>query len=242
MQTLISKEIIHFNIQNDVINETVLGLEVIENQLTPLTFSNFDIAGIDSSRAYLIYKVIKKLGKEQGQLEHASNPGVSIDTFSQHELNKGSILYHSPKEIGLHTKEFSFTFIVTNDNRSDTFPETPFYIKVSPANDQAPKFKQPILSLNMAQSSSLALPRDFFSVEDPDTAIDNMIFTLEKPANNVTIELRARGQRYFISKDDSITMQEIRDGIIKDLYFQFYYSDLRKFIWWVFETNVDLRY
>ena len=82
----------------------------------------------------------------------------------------------------------------------------------------------------MAQSSSLALPRDFFSVEDPDTAIDNMIFTLEKPANNVTIELRARGQRYFISKDDSITMQEIRDGIIKDLYFQFYYSDLRKFI------------
>jgi hypothetical protein len=130
LHQLLSKEIIHFSIQHDVINETILGLEVIENQFTPLTFSNFDIAGIDSSREYLIYRVIKPLGRNQGQLEHSNNPGVSIDTFSQHDLNKGYILYHSPKEIGIHTKDFSFTFIVTNDNRSDTFPETPFHIKV----------------------------------------------------------------------------------------------------------------
>jgi len=89
LHQLLSKEIIHFSIQHDVINETI-----------------------------------------QGQLEHSNNPGVSIDTFSQHDLNKGYILYHSPKEIGIHTKDFSFTFIVTNDNRSDTFPETPFHIKV----------------------------------------------------------------------------------------------------------------
>ena len=198
-----------------MINETVLGLEVIENQLTPLTFSNFDIAGIDSTREYLIYRVIKKLEKTHGQLEHSSNPGVSIETFSQNDLNKGYVLYHSPKEIGIHPKEFSFTFIVTNDNRSDTFPETPFHIKVSPANDQAPQFKQSLLDLNMAQSGSLVLSREFFSVEDPDTAIDNMVFTIEKTAENVMIELRARGQRYLISKDDSFTMQEIRDGTFR---------------------------
>lgn len=104
---------------------------------------------------------------------------------------------------------------MTNDNRSDTFPETPFHIKVSPANDQAPQFKQPLLDLNMAQSGSLVLSRDFFSVEDPDTAIDNMVFTISKTAENVMIELRARGQRYLISKDDSFTMQEIRDGTFR---------------------------
>ena len=36
-------------------------------------------------------------------------------------------------------------------------------------------FRQAILELNMARSGSLALSREFFSVEDPDTAIDNMV-------------------------------------------------------------------
>ena len=42
-----------------------------------------------------------------------------------------------------------------------------------------------------------------------------MVFTIEKTAENVIIELRARGQRYLISKDDSFTMQEIRDGTFR---------------------------
>ena len=64
-------------------------------------------------------------------------------------------------------------------------------------------------------SGSLALSRDFFSVKDPDTAIDNMVFSIEKTAENVILELRARGQRYLISKDDSFTMQEVRDGTFR---------------------------
>jgi hypothetical protein len=84
---------------------------VIENQITPLTFSNFDIAGIDSNRDYLIYRIIKLLEKNQGHLEHANTPGVAIETFSQHDLNKGLVLYHAPKKIGINPIEFSFTFI-----------------------------------------------------------------------------------------------------------------------------------
>ncbi|CAF0709358.1 unnamed protein product [Brachionus calyciflorus] len=212
---VISKEIIHFSIQNEVINDTVLGLEVIENQITPLTFSNFDIAGIDSSRDYLIYRIIKTLDKSQGQLEHAANPGIPIDTFTQADLNKGLILYHSPKEIGVNVREFFFTFVVTNDNRSDTFPETPFHVKVLPANDQAPIFKDPVSVINMLQSGSVTLPRDIFDVEDPDTSLENLIFTIEKPPDNTVIELRSKGQRYVISKEDSFTIQEIRDGTFR---------------------------
>ena len=85
--------------------------KVIENQATPLTFSNFDIAGIDTNREYLIYRIIKGLEKNQGQLEHASRPGVPIETFTQNDLNRGLIIYHSPREIGVSPVEFSFTFI-----------------------------------------------------------------------------------------------------------------------------------
>ncbi len=76
-----------------------------------MTFSNFDIAGIDSSREYLIYRIIKNLEKNQGLLEHANSPGVPIETFTQNDLNKGLILYSSPKEIGVSPQEFLFTFI-----------------------------------------------------------------------------------------------------------------------------------
>ena len=105
--------------------------------------------------------------------------------------------------------------LVTNDNRSDTFPETPFHIKVSPSNDQAPNFKEAITNLKIMQTSSLTLPRDLFDVDDPDTSIDNIIFTIEKAPENSIIELRTRGQRYIINKDDSFTMQEVRDGTFR---------------------------
>jgi hypothetical protein len=108
---ILSKEVIHFNIQSLIINETTLGLEVIENQVTPFTFSNFDIAGIDSNRQYLVYKIIKPLEKNQGQLEHSSKPGVPVEIFTQNDLNRGFVLYHSPREIGIYPKDFAFTFI-----------------------------------------------------------------------------------------------------------------------------------
>lgn len=212
---LISKEIIHFSIQNEVINETVLGLEVIENQITPLTFSNFDIAGIDSTREYLMYRIIKSLGKREGQLEHANHPGIPIETFTQKDLNKGMILYHSPKEIGPNPKEFFFTFVVTNDNRSDTFPETPFHVKVMPANDQGPIFTESVSEIKLLQSASLILARDLFDVQDPDTPLNDLVFKIEKAPDNNVIELHNKGQRYVVSKDDSFTIQEVRDGTFR---------------------------
>ncbi len=157
--------------------------------------------------------------KNQGHLEHANQPGISIDTFSQYDLNKGLVLYHAPKKIGIYPIEFSFTFIVMNDNRSDTFPETPFHIKVSPSNDQAPFFKlntSPPLNLNISEYGSLSLSRDLFDFEDPDTPIDNIFFSIENPSDNYLIELRIKDkQRYIITKTDMFTIQEIRDGTFR---------------------------
>jgi hypothetical protein len=215
LSNLISKEIIHFSVQNEIINETVLGLEVIENQITPLAYSNFDIAGIDSNRDYLVYRIIKSLEKNQGQIEHAKKPGLPIETFTQSDLNKGLILYYSPKEIGTQSRDFFFTFVVTNDHRSDTFPETPFHIRVIPANDQAPAFKSSVSNIEIQQGGSLILPRELFDVEDPDTPIENLVFTIEKAPENLLIELRSKGQRYVINRADSFNIQEIRDGTFR---------------------------
>ena len=59
------------------------------------------------------------------------------------------------------------------------------------------------------------MSRELFDVNDPDTSIDNIVFTIEKAPENSIIELRTRGQRYIINKDDSFTMQEVRDGTFR---------------------------
>jgi hypothetical protein len=86
---------------------------------------------------------------------------------------------------------------------------------VHPANDQAPTFKATSSNIELQHGGSLVLARDLFDVEDADTPLDNLIFTIEKAPDSLLIELRAKGQRYVISKDDSFNMQEIRDGTFR---------------------------
>jgi len=56
------------------------------------------------------------------------------------------------------------------------------------------------------------LSRELFDFEDPDTAIDNIFFSIDNPTENLLIELRIKDKRYVITRTDSFTIQEIRDG------------------------------
>lgn len=76
-------------------------------------------------------------------------------------------------------------------------------------------FKDVVSNLEIAQGGSLILSRELFDVDDPDTSIDNLIFIVEKSPDNTVIEFRSRGQRYVIAKEDSFTIQEIRDGTFR---------------------------
>ncbi len=89
---------------------------------------------------------------------------------------------------------------MANDNRSDTFPETPFHIRVLPSNDQAPTFKESTIVLRPLQSGTLTLPREVFEVEDPDTDIDDLIFTVDKTPSNFILEMRSKGHQYALNR------------------------------------------
>lgn len=58
-----------------------------------------------------MYRIIKGLDKAQGQIEHVNQPGLAIEKFTQNDLNRGFILYRSPKEIGVNPREFTFSFV-----------------------------------------------------------------------------------------------------------------------------------
>lgn len=69
--------------------------------------------------------------------------------------------------------------------------------------------------VGVAHGGSTTLSREIFDVIDPDTSIDNLVFMVEKAPENCILELRARGQRHILNKEDSFTMQEIRDGTFR---------------------------
>ena len=52
------------------------------------------------------------------------------------------------------------------------------------------------------------MPKEFFEVEDPDTSIDNIIFTVEKPPENLVIELNSKGHQYSLQKGLSLNGEE----------------------------------
>ena len=46
----------------------------------------------------------------------------------------------------------------------------------------------------------MVLNKEVFEVEDPDTSIDNIIFTIEKPPDNLILELHSKGHQYSLNK------------------------------------------
>jgi hypothetical protein len=69
-----------------------------------------------------------------------------------------------------------------------------------PSNDQAPTFKEGTSHIKLTQSGSITLDKELFGIEDPDTAIDNILFTIEKPPDNLILELHSKGHHYTLNK------------------------------------------
>ena len=123
--------------------------------------------------------------------------------------------HSSSSSSSVSAREFYFTFVVTNDNRGDTFPETPFHVRLLASNDQAPVFVQSSATLLVPERGSLIVPRDLFDIHDPDTGIERIVFAVERVPTRLALELRARSQRYLLAKGDRFTIHEIRDGTFR---------------------------
>jgi len=104
---------------------------------------------------------------------------------------------------------------VVNDNRGDTFPETPFYLKVLPSNNQAPRFKEAQTELVMSIGQGLTLSPRVFEVEDFDSPLESLRFNIDKKSYDILIELIVDGQRKIINKNYNLTFDEIKDGSIR---------------------------
>lgn len=62
------------------------------------------------------------------------------------------------------------------------------------------------------------LTRDLFDVIDPDTQLDNLVFTLERAPAWCVLEIRSSSrasQRHLLSSGDAFTFQDVRDATFR---------------------------
>ena len=86
-------------------------MQVLENQLVPITSSNLAYEDRDTVPDEIYYTVTKPLGEGHGMLEHVERPFKPVRSFTQEDINNNRIIFRPPeKEIGNRETEFTFYF------------------------------------------------------------------------------------------------------------------------------------
>ncbi|TNM90093.1 hypothetical protein fugu_004327 [Takifugu bimaculatus] len=112
------------------------GMVLDENSAKKLTTLHLSASDQDSEPGELIYRVTKQ--PSLGHLEHATNPGTRISTFTQADLASRSIQYVHTSEEEKHADQFSFVVSDGTNEVSQTF-----YITIKPVDDSLPLLQVP---------------------------------------------------------------------------------------------------
>ena len=89
-----------------------LALQVLENQLVPITSSNLAYEDQDTASDQIYYTISKPLGEDQGRLEHVERPFKPVSSFTQDDVNNNRIIYRPPDGL-IVSRETEFTFFFT---------------------------------------------------------------------------------------------------------------------------------
>jgi hypothetical protein len=112
------------------------GATVAEGGNVALTASVLRATDVDSTPAQLVY--MATLAPGNGYLELTSNPGFAITSFTQADLDAGSIVYvHDGSESSSDSVQLS-----VSDGAGGVIADFPFAINVTPVNDA------PLLAVN----------------------------------------------------------------------------------------------
>jgi VCBS repeat-containing protein len=171
------------------------GLAVNEGGVGAIGGLKLSFSDADNSPAQLAYSVTTL--PSHGRLERNTNPGIGIASFTQDELNSGSIRYVHD---GGETVSDSFTFSVTDGTATVTGS---FAITISPVNDS------PVLtisSFSISEGQTITLTTANFGASDPDNS-------------TITFQVSGVTHGQFVNTTSggvvtSFTNAEVADGLI----------------------------
>ncbi|KAM9742832.1 extracellular matrix organizing protein FRAS1 isoform 2-T2 [Menidia menidia] len=174
------------------------GLVLDENSMKKLTTLHLSASDQDSEPGELIYRITKQTSL--GHIEHATNPGVRINSFTQADLASRSIQYVHSSEEEKHADQFSFTVSDGTNEVAQTF-----YITIKPVDDSLPLLHVPGMRVQEGVRKTITVFE--LKATDADTEAESITFTIVQPPRHGTIERTNNGQYY--RQTSSFTMDDI---------------------------------
>ncbi|XP_077417485.1 extracellular matrix organizing protein FRAS1 isoform X1 [Vanacampus margaritifer] len=163
------------------------GLVLDENSVKKLTTLQLSASDQDSEPGELLYRVTKQTGL--GHLEHATNPGVRIDSFTQADLASRSVQYVHTSQEEKHADQFSFTVSDGTNEVAQTF-----YITIRPVDDSLPLLHVP--GMRVQEGVRKTITEFELKATDADTEAESVVFTVVQPPRHGAIERTGNGQHY----------------------------------------------
>ncbi|XP_030622204.1 extracellular matrix organizing protein FRAS1 [Chanos chanos] len=163
------------------------GLVLDEGSVKKITTSQLSSTDQDSEPGELVYRITKQT--QLGHLEHSSNPGKRISTFTQADLVSRSIQYIHSSEEEKHSDDFTFTVSDGANEISQTF-----YITLRPVDDSLPLLQVP--GMRVQEGVRKTITEFELKATDADTEEESIIFTIVQPPRHGTIERTNGGQHY----------------------------------------------
>uniref|UniRef100_A0A672YIC3 VWFC domain-containing protein n=1 Tax=Sphaeramia orbicularis TaxID=375764 RepID=A0A672YIC3_9TELE len=174
------------------------GLVLDENTMKKLTTLQLSASDQDSEPGELIYTITKQTGL--GHLEHATNPGTRISSFTQADLASRSIQYVHTSEEEKHADQFSFTVSDGNNEVAQTF-----YITIKPVDDSLPLLQVP--GMRVQEGVRKTITEFELKATDADTEAESIVFTVVQAPRHGTIERTNNGQHY--RQTSTFTMDDV---------------------------------
>nr|XP_013998936.1 unnamed protein product [Salmo salar]XP_013998937.1 unnamed protein product [Salmo salar] len=174
------------------------GLVVDENSVKKLTTLQLSATDQDSEPGELVYRITKQTAL--GHLEHASNPGTRITSFSQADLTSRSVQYVHTSEEEKHADQFSF---IVSDGANEVAQT--FYITIRPVDDSLPLLVVP--GMRVQEGVRKTITEFELKATDADTEEESITFTIVQAPRHGTIERTNNGQHY--RQTNSFTMDDV---------------------------------
>uniref|UniRef100_A0A8C7MVD0 Fraser extracellular matrix complex subunit 1 n=1 Tax=Oncorhynchus kisutch TaxID=8019 RepID=A0A8C7MVD0_ONCKI len=174
------------------------GLVVDENSVKKLTTLQLSATDQDSEPGELVYRITKQTAL--GHLEHASNPGTRITSFSQSDLTSRSVQYVHTSEEEKHADQFSF---IVSDGANEVAQT--FYITIRPVDDSLPLLVVP--GMRVQEGVRKTITEFELKATDADTEEESITFTIVQAPRHGTMERTNNGQHY--RQTNSFTMDDV---------------------------------
>lgn len=180
---------------------TNAGATVAERGVTTIGSAQLSTLDSDNSAGQLTYTITTI--PLHGRLERTGDPGVAITSFTQSELNSGSIQYVHD---GSQTTSDSFSFSVSDGSQPVTGS---FAITVTAVNDAPVLVNNTGLTVQEGSPAIIGSPRLSFS--DADNSPSQLVYTVSTSPSHGRLERNSNAGVAITS----FTQQELNSGTIR---------------------------